>query len=401
MQPTENNTNRRNKKQSQYLLTYAICFVSLGLCMPLLGVLLPYLAGKIGVSLGQISFLFTTGSLGYMAGSAGGGRLFDKFDGHGLMIIGLLIMVLVGILIPLVPWFYLLLFVVFLFGIGRGVVDIGGNVNLLWIFHSDAGPYMNALHFSFGVGAFLSPILIHQVMIRTDGLLIWPFWVISVLCLPGIIGLKILKSPKNHEPIVSLEQKTTTIDFKLITLLIILCFLYASIEVGFSGWIFTYSTELEIVSETAGSFMTSVFWGALTLGRLLSIPIAKRIKTSHLLIGNFILGILFLGLILIYPLNPAILWIGSTGLGFALSSVFPTLMTLAETRQKMSGGVTGLFFLGASSGGIVTPMLLGQIFEYIGSYQMIMTLFAILCTGFLVLIFVLIASNRVGEKMSR
>lgn len=36
-----------------------------------------------------------------------------------------------------------------------GLMDTGGNVVLLRLWGSDVGPYMQTLHFSFGLGAFL------------------------------------------------------------------------------------------------------------------------------------------------------------------------------------------------------------------------------------------------------
>ncbi len=49
-------------------------------------------------------------------------------------------------------------------------------------------------------------------------------------------------------------------------------FLYVGAEVGFGGWIFTYAVALDLGSETAAAYLTSAFWGALTFGRLLTIP---------------------------------------------------------------------------------------------------------------------------------
>ena len=144
--------------------------------------------------------------------------------------------------------------------------------------------------------------------------------------------------------------------------------------------------------------MTSVFWGALTMGRLLSIPLAKKIQPLNQLFGNFILAILFVGVILLWPLNSTILWISSAGLGLSLSSIFPTLMALAETRMNMSGSITGLFFFGTSLGSMVLPTLLGQIFEFYGSYLVMVTFFMSIFLGLLLLIFVLYASSRVEKE---
>ena len=381
-------------------ITYGICFVSLGLASVALGPMLPYLAKNVNVSIAQISFLFTASSLGYLVGSSGGGRLYDRLKGHRLMITALILMMLMGFLIPVVPWFYLLLGVMFLFGIGTGLVDVGGNVNLLWVFQSRVGPYMNALHFCFGLGAFLSPIILSNVMNLAGGALTWPFWVLVILFFPGIIGLATLPSPVNPEKDEddAKPKNSQKMDLQLVVLIMALFFIYVGVEGGYGGWIFTYATEEGIATETAASYMNAFYWGALTLGRLIAIPLAKKLAPSTLLLGNFLLALLFFGLILIWPVSPVMIWIGSAGLGLALSSVFPTLMALAETRMKITGAVTGLFFLGVSLGGTLLPTVLGQIFEYVGSYQLMATLFGATGVGLVVLFLVLLASKRVGEK---
>ena len=46
-------------------------------------------------------------------------------------------------------------------------------------------------------------------------------------------------------------------------------------EIGFSNWIFTYATRTGLASVAQADKITSVFWGALTIGRLVSIGLAK------------------------------------------------------------------------------------------------------------------------------
>lgn len=393
-----NALSENNQLNKKYFITYAVSFISLGLAMASLGPLLPFLADNVGVSLAQVSFLFTANSLGYLIGSSGGGRLYDHFKGHRLMMIALALMILMSVLIPFASMFFILMVIIFFLGLGLGLLDIGGNVNLLWVFQSKVGPYMNALHFSFGIGAFLSPIIIHNVMKLTGGSLTWPYWTLAILFLPSMIGLWLLRSPENPEK-ESTEQEGGSVDFRLVALMMVLFFAYVGVEGGFGGWIFTYALEEGIANEAAASYMNSIFWGALTLGRLISIPLAQKLTPSKLLIGNFTLAIIFLGLILIWPREVIVIWVGSAGLGLALSSVFPTLLALSETRMQITGKVTGLFFLGSSSGGLLVPMLLGQIFEYIGAYQIMLTLFGLACLGLIVLFSVIMASNRVGEKI--
>lgn len=388
---------RSRKIEIVSFITYAVCSISLGLGMAALGPMLPYLADTVGVTIAQISFLFTASSLGYLTGSTGGGRLLDRFKGHPMMLVALGLMIVMGFFIPVVPWFYLLLVVMFLFGLGMGTLDVGCNVSLLWIFQARVGPYMNALHFFFGVGAFLAPLILSTVLRLSGGAITWPYWSLALLFIPGMIGLFLLPSPENPEGEAD-ESSKTRINYRLVGLIMVLLFIYVGVEAGFGGWIFTYAYKLNIADEAGASLMNSLYWGALTLGRLVSIPLARRMKPATLLLGNFVLTIFFLIGFLIWPVDPSMVWIGSAGLGFALSSVFPTVLALGESRMKITGGVTGLFFMGSSLGGMVLPTALGQIFEHVGHYALIVTLFAATLVGSVVLIALIVVSNRMGEK---
>lgn len=42
-------------------------------------------------------------------------------------------------------------------GFAMGFGDTGGNVGMIRLHKEHVGPYLQALHFSFGVGAFISP----------------------------------------------------------------------------------------------------------------------------------------------------------------------------------------------------------------------------------------------------
>ncbi len=397
MQTINQSLKNNNRKDIGYFITYGACFVAIGLSMAAIGPVLPFLADHIDVSLATVSFLFTASSLGYLLGSAGGGRLYDQFKSHTLMKIALILVVVMCALIPLFQNIFPLLIIMFLFGLGQGTLDVGGNVNLLWVYQSRVGPYMNALHFCFGVGAFLSPLIIHQVLKISGGNLFWPFFVLAILSIPGLLGLFLLKSPQNPEQNVDTSQHKSS-QSRLIILMMLLFFIYVGVEGGFGNWIFTYTMEVNVANESTASYINSFYWGALTLGRLLSIVLAKKLSPSTILIGNFSLSILFLGLFLIWPVNSQAIWIGSIGLGFSLSSVFPTLLALGETRMKVTGKVTSLFFLGSSSGGTLVPMLLGQIFDYIGSYEIMLTMFGVTVLGLIVLILLIATSNKMGEK---
>jgi FHS family Na+ dependent glucose MFS transporter 1 len=156
-----------------------------------------------------------------------------------------------------------------------------------------------------------------------------------------------------------------------LVLIVVFLFIYVGAEVGYGGWIYTYALEQDLATETTGAYLTSAFWGAFTLGRLLSIPLAARIRPRWVLLGDLIGGIISLIFILSVSSSAVLLWSGSILLGLSLASIFPTLFTLAERRMTLTGKVTSWFFVGSSLGAMFSPWLMGQFFETISPLAII------------------------------
>jgi FHS family Na+ dependent glucose MFS transporter 1 len=174
----------------------------------------------------------------------------------------------------------------------------------------------------------------------------------------------------------------------LLILIVVFLILYVGAEVGFGGWIYTYALEVNLASETTGAYLTSAFWGAFTLGRLLSIPIAAVLRPRWILMGDLLGGAISVVLILIFPTKSTVLWVGSILLGLFLASIFPTMVTLAERRMTLTGEVTSWFFVGASVGAMIFPWLMGQLFERINPQAIMIILLGnlILAFGFYVMV---------------
>jgi fucose permease len=150
--------------------------------------------------------------------------------------------------------------------------------------------------------------------------------------------------------------------------------LYVGAEVSFGGWVHTYSVTLGLADETTAAYLTSAFWGALTAGRLLAIPIAARVRPRYVLLSDLIGCLVSVALILVWPQSQRALWVGALGLGLSMASIFPTMMSLAEREMHVTGRVTGWFLVGSSVGSMSVPWLIGQLFEWIGPRVMVLAI---------------------------
>lgn len=370
MQPTAATVSSTTQAQAQgkwrigTTASYYLMFIVYGMTFAVLGPTLPGLAEQTQADLKAISYLFVARSAGSLFGSLISGVLYDRKPGHGVMVAFLVLMALTLVLSPVVSLLWLLVAVTFMLGLAQGGLNVGGNALLVWVHPKDSAPYMNGLHFFFGVGTFLAPIIIAQSILASGGINA-SYWIMALLMLLPIPGLLRLTSPKLERSEPSIQQEETS--RPLLALLVALfLFCYSGAANCFGGWIYTYAFQLGLASETGAAYLTSAFWGALTLGRLLAIPLAMRFKPAVLLWADIIGSVICLGLILLLPHNPTAVWIGSAGLGLALASWFPTTISMAGRSMPVTGKITGWFSVGASLGALILPLLVGQFFESVG-----------------------------------
>jgi FHS family Na+ dependent glucose MFS transporter 1 len=121
------------------------------------------------------------------------------------------------------------------------------------------------------------------------------------------------------------------------------------------------------------------------VGRLLAIPLARRLRPRTVLLSDLLLACAGLTLILVGGQVSVAVWTGTFLVGLGLASVFPTVLTLAERRMTITGRVTSAFFVGANVGAMTLPWLIGQLFTTIGPQTTMMAILVDLLLALLIL----------------
>ena len=341
---------------------YFSSYIILGGTIAILGPSLPWLAGQTGSRLDQVSSIFLASSFGYMVGSLLGGRLYDRLPGHRIQSLAILLIASGLTLVPLLHSLWFLISLVFLIGILQGALDTGCNTLLTWIHGEKVGPFMNALHFFFGAGAFLAPLIFASVLEKAGGIH-WAFWIYSLLALPLAAWFWLLPSPPiRHKTDAGGEGKPVNVLFVLIVLFFVF---HVGMELGFGNWIYTFAVEIQMESKTGAAYLTSAFWGAFTLARLLGVFISSRLRAQTILLLDLGGCMAALGILLLLPDSLPALWVGTILMGLSVASIFATGMSFAERHLKLSGVMIGWILVGGGIGGMLSPWLIGQMFERI------------------------------------
>jgi FHS family Na+ dependent glucose MFS transporter 1 len=372
---------------------YYLAFILLGLGSGAEGPTLLKLAEHTSSAIGQISLIFFFGSLGYLLGSLIGGRIYDRVAGHRFMAGVLVFFGVMSALVPLAHSRAVLFAIVFVFGLTKGALDVGCNTLLLWVHNEKVGPFMNGLHAFFGLGAFIAPLIVAWSLAST-GDIHWVFWFFTIVAFPIAAWVWSLPSPASRAVPAHHEHTPFPV---LPVILMVMCFvLYVGSEVGYGNWIYTYAFKLNFETEVTAAYLTSAFWGFFTLGRLFGIWVSTRLKPMTILSLDFAGSIFSLGLILAFPRSGAILWAATILFGISQASIFPTFLTLAEERMHITGTIAGFFLLGAGTGGMILPWLIGQIFEKVGAGAMMGVIFADTLLTLLVLLLFIRVSAKPG-----
>lgn len=394
-----------NNKLSNFLssapgkqtLGYYVAFTSLGLANASLGPTLPKIANHTHTLLSQVSFLIVARSLGYMLGAVLGGQLFDRYKGMPVMVAALVSVVVCMVAIPTIPLLWILMCVLFLLGVVEGVIDVGGNTMLIWVHGPKSSPFMNGLHFFWGIGALISPLVVGQVILRT-GDIHGAYWGLAVLIL--IVALNLIRLPSPAIQGNNKDEAGGEFNIRLIVFIALFYFLCVGAEASIGDWIYSYMLKSNLGTEVTASFLNSAFWGSITLGRLFAIPISTRVKPPVMLTADVLGCLAGILIIFLYPASSVAAWAGTLLFGISMASVFPMTMVFAGERMQITGKVNGWFFVGSSLGAMALPWLVGQLFETLGHRA---TMTAILIDTFfaVVIFFVILALYKEKKTVTK
>lgn len=353
-------TKPQTKPQTtQKTSAYFLAFIALGLSGAIVGPTLPALAERAQATTGEISAILALSPLGFLIGSFFAGRAYDRLSGHMLMAGGLALIAVGLFVITQISPLWLLLIIFVMIGVAQSLIDVGGNNMIVWVHGEGVTPYINGLHFCFGLGSSIAPLIVAQMLILAGDPLL-AYAVLGILIVPIIPWLLRLNSPRPQH-----DQKAKDGQMQSLGLILVVCaffFVYVGVEVGYSSWVYTYATELELADETAAAYLNSAFWGLLTVGRLVAVPLATRLRARTILLIDLLGCMVSIGLIVLVP-TPLALWIGTLGGGFFMASIFPTAFAFAQRKLDLTASVNSWFFIAAGLGSMIIPWGIGQVFD--------------------------------------
>lgn len=220
---------------------------------------------------------------------------------------------------------------------------------------------MNMGDFVFGMGAFLTPILV-AFLTRNLNLSSTLLFLASLAIVPVLLGFFVnwdaeVLNPKNSETVAGgLAQLLTD---PIVWLCCLAFFCHVPVEAAVATWATTLMTDKGVKEGTASTLL-SVFWLTFMSSRLIAaLTLPKGLDTT-LVIGMAVLCIAFtLGIA--FSRSAKLTCIMVILAGCILGPIFPTLIAilLSHLPGELHGRAVGIFFCIGGIGWTAIPILIG------------------------------------------
>jgi len=311
---------------------------------------------------------------GRLMSSFNSGRLLALMSIGTLLTLSCLAMAVSLIGYALAPAWWVMVALGSVAGFGAGAIDAGLNTFAATQFSTRM---VNWLHACYGIGAATGPAILTSVLASHHP---WQLSYLIVGCWQLLLALCFLLTRKQWATTgansalkgstsiaVARVPNLRTLKLPVVRLSLAVFFVYTGIEASAGTWAYTLFTESRSVPVMTAGVWLSVYWGSLTVGRMLSGLVVEHIPIRTLL--RICLVGIALGATLVWLGGASFLSVTGLGLmGLASAPVFPSLISATPLRlgeEHVANGV-GFQVAAAVLGASLLPSLIGVLAGAIG-----------------------------------
>ncbi|MCI5653567.1 MAG: MFS transporter [Lachnospiraceae bacterium] len=316
------------------VLCFGVLMLGLGSSDSLRGIFSPVFQEHYSVGGKGLSMMVVISYVGNLLFLSVGGKMMDTFDRKKVSM-GMLGIWMAAVLLNVLTDSYPMILLSMFLALGASTM-LNTTVNLLtpMVCAGYAGMMVNIFFFIQGIGTSGSQFLLGRFAFSYDG---WKM-INGVLFAVGLVSLVLfamvnLKPEKIKPKTIQKKKPQDMPGASIFWLLVLMMGFYFIGEHGIMNWMLTYCMNaLQMPSHTASTYL-SIFWGGMTVGRLVFAPVVQKlgVRKSLKYFGGagtvlFVTGVL--------SGSKGVILLSSSGL--LISILYPTMVLFFQQIYPVS-----------------------------------------------------------------
>lgn len=330
-----------------------------GMIAAMLGTILPDLSERFHLTPTQNGAIAMAQAIGLMIASLGVGPLLDTQGDKVGILLGLAFIAVALFALPRSRGYSSVVFLLFLLGIGGGIVVTGANALTIAVSPDHRATATNLVNLFFGLGGLLTPFISANLFKRNWVRLCYTIAAVTVLVVIYQLAVP-MPAPTGGSGSI-FTQAGPILGKPILYLLGLFLFLYISCEVGVWNWLARHLIAQGIAESKALNILSLGFALGLLVGRVAVSPVFKSVTpVVVLLVASVAMAITtFLMLQTRKPgAAAALVFIA----GLAMAPVFPTTLAITGTAfPHMTGTALGFVITCGWAGLAVSSRIIGAI----------------------------------------
>jgi fucose permease len=330
-----------------------------GMIAAMLGTILPELSERFHLTPTQNGTIAFVQALGLIIASLGVGPLLDTQGDKAGLILGLGCIAVALFLLPRSTGFRPILLLMFLLGMGGGIVVTGANALANSVSGEHSAIALNLVNLFFGLGGLTTPFIAANVFKRNWVRLCYTIASLTVAALI-VQAVSKMPAPSGNAQFL-LADVGPILGRPLLFMLGLFLFLYITCEVGVWNWLPRHLIAQGIPESRALNILSLGFALGLLIGRVAVSPILAHAPAINVTLGASI-AMAVTTYLMLQTNKPGMAFVLVFIAGLSMAPVFPTTLAITGSAfPRMTGTALGFVITCGWVGLAVSSWIIGAI----------------------------------------
>ena len=341
------------------ILAAIVAIFVYGMIAAMLGTILPDLSDRFKLTPSQNGTIALVQALGLILASLAVGPLLDNEGKKIGLILGLTLIAIALFALPRSPGFRSVLLLLFLLGMGGGIVVTGANALVSDVSTAHRGTALNLVNLFFGLGGLTTPFIAANLFRRNWVRLCYTVASLTVVTI-AIQAVTSMPAPTGAGQFV-LADAGSALGRPLLFLLGLFLFLYISCEVGIWNWLPRHLIAQGIPESRALNILSLGFALGLLVGRVGVSPILIHVPAITVTLAASA-AMAISTFFMLQTSKPGAAFALVFIAGVTMAPVFPTTLAIVGGAfPRMTGTAIGFVITCGWTGLAVSSSVIGAI----------------------------------------